>query len=130
MNEVNNILEFIKALLPVSETIHLNELALDEYGLLIEETGARGRIDSFQGYDGVISSTIQLYLRTTKSQGSYVRNTKKIKDYYKIVQENKGLENGKVKLLWVDTFTMATFKDSKGNSCYSILFPVIYKESE
>lgn len=127
---VNNIIEFIKALLPTDIPIYLTEIPLGEYGLLIEESGMRGRIASFKGYDGVIQSTIQLYIRAAKGQGSYIENTKRLKDDYSIVQANKGLEVDGMKLLWVDGFELANFKDGKNNPCYSLLFQVIYKESE
>ena len=105
-------------------------MPLDSYGLLIEETGTRGRIASFKGYDGVIQSTIQFYIRAERKQGAYVGNTKTLKDYFKTVQENKGLEVDGIKLLWVEGFDLETFKDEKGNPCYSLLFQIIYKESE
>lgn len=127
---VKNIIEYIKALLPTEIPLYLNEIPLGEFGLLIEETGIRGRIASFKGYDGVIQSTIQFYIRAAKGQGSYIENTQRLKDYFKIVQSNKGLEVDGIKLLWVDGFELAHFKDDKNNPCYSLLFQIIYKESE
>lgn len=123
-----NVIEYIKSLLPTSIPTHLNEIPLGEFGLLIEETGINGRIDSFKGYDGVVQSTIQLYIRANRAKGSYIENMTRLKEYYKIIQANKGKEIENIRLLWVGNFTLTSLKDDKNNPCFSMLFPIIYKE--
>lgn len=129
---ITNILEYTKSLLPQTTTdipIYLNQLPLNQKGLLIEESGAFGRIDSFDGYVGVIQSTIQLYIRASEN-ASYTNNMGTIKRYFKLVQASKGITKDNVKLLWVGNPTFSNGKDNQGNSYYSALFIVIYKESE
>lgn len=127
---MKNIVEYIKDLLPTSIPLYLKEIPLDKYGMLIEETGINGRVDSFDGYNGVIQSTIQLYIRTAKGQDSYIENTKLLKSNYKTIQKSRGKQVDCIRLIWVGGFNLSSFKDNKNNQCYSIMFPVIYKEME
>lgn len=123
-----NVLEFIKSLLPTSIPTYLNEIPLGEFGLLIEETGINGKTYSFKGFDGVVQSTIQLYIRANRAMGSYTENMTRLKEYYKVIQANTGKEIDNIRLLWVGSFTLTSLKDDKNNPCFSMLFPIIYKE--
>ena len=125
-----NIIELVDSLLPQDKIdIFYLELPDGKSGLLIEETGVNGSITSFQGYDGVISSRIQFYIRADKKSGKYADLDVLIKDFYKIVQSKMGYEKDNIKLLYVGEFTYTpNQRDEKGNYVFSLIFPVIYKE--
>lgn len=129
---MSNIIEFIDSLLP-QNLIPISYLNLPPNGLgmLIEETGIRGQSHSFKGYDGVISSTIQFYVKAAPSDGRYKEIEALLKRFYKIVQSNKGLEKGNIQLLFVEPYELTTnMRDEKNNYVFSMLFSVIYKEME
>lgn len=125
-----NIIELIDSLLSQDKIdIYYLELPDSVDGMLIEETGIRGRINSFKGYDGVISSTIQFYIRVKPQGNKYKEMTKLLKDFYKTVNDNLGYEYQGIKLLYVSEFDLtAGLRDNKNNYIFSLLFPVIYKE--
>lgn len=127
---MGNIVELIDSLLPQDKIkIYFLELPDKVEGMLIEETDATGSITSFNGYDGVISSRIQFYIRVSAIGGKYKEMSKLIKDFYVIVQRKMDYEYDGVKLLYVGEFDLtAGFKDEKGNYIFSLMFPVIYKE--
>lgn len=127
---MSNIVEYIDALLP-QDILPISYLTLPENtdGMLIEETGAIGRIDSFQGFDNVISSNIQFYARISPKSGKYKEIGGLLKQFYKKVQESKGVERDGIRLLWCDTFTLnQNIRDSQNNYIFSMIFNVIYKE--
>ena len=129
---MSNIIEFIDSLLP-QDLIPISYLELppDGFGMLIEETGIRGQAYSFNGYDGVISSTIQFYVKTAPYDGRYKEIVALLKRFFKVVQSNKGLEKGNIKLLFVEPYELTTnLRDEKNNYVFSMLFSVIYKEME
>lgn len=127
-----NIIELVDSLLPQDKiNIFYLELPEGKAGMLIEETGVNGSITSFKGYDGVISSTIQFYIRVDKKSGNYGNYDALIKDFYKLVQSKVGCEKDNIKLLYVGEFTYTpNLRDEKGNYIFSLLFPVIYKENK
>lgn len=127
-----NIIELIDSLLPQDKLdIYYLELPQDKSGMLIEETGVNGTITSFSGYDGVISSRIQFYVRADKKTIKYKYMDMLIKDFYKVVQSNVGCEKDNIKLLYVGEFTYTpNIRDEKGNYIFSLIFPVIYKENK
>ena len=129
---MSNILEFIDALLPQDKiNIHYLELPQDEMGMLIEETSINGKIHSFAGYDGVISSLIQFYVRVEPKNNKYKEINALLKSFYKIVKNNKGLEVENIKLLHVGEFNLSpAMRDEKNNYVFSLMFPIIYKEME
>lgn len=125
-----NIIELVDSLLPQDKIdIFYLELPDGKFGMLIEETGVSGSITSFKGYDGVISSRIQFYIRADKKSGKYANLDVLIKDFYKLVQSKMGYEKDNIKLLYVGEFTYTpNQRDEKGNYLFSLIFPVIYKE--
>lgn len=127
-----NIIELVDSLLPQNKVdIFYLELPEGKSGMLIEETGVSGSITSFKGYDGVISSTIQFYIRVDKKSGNYQNFDILIKDFYRLVQSKMGYEKDNIKLLYVGEFTYTpNQRDEKGNYIFSLLFPVIYKENK
>ena len=129
---MSNIIEFIDSLLP-QDRIPIFYLSIPDKtdGLLIEETGIRGQVNSFAGYKGVISSTIQLYVRCEPTSNKYKEINALLKEFYKIISSNKGLEKDGIKLLYVDQFNLTTnMRDERHNYIFSLMFSVIYKEME
>lgn len=126
-----NILELIDGFLP-QDILPISFLSLPQngIGMLIEETGTRGVISSFNGYDGVISSTIQFYVRVEPTSGRYKEIDKILKQFYKLVQSGVGVEKEQIKLLYVGEFNLVNMRDGKNNYIFSMTFPVIYKEME
>lgn len=125
-----NIIELVDSLLPQDKIdIFYLELPDGKFGMLIEETGVSGSITSFKGYDGVISSRIQFYIRADKKSGKYANLDVLIKDFYKLVQSKMGYEKDNIKLLYVGEFTYTpNMRDERGNYLFSLIFPVKYKE--
>lgn len=125
-----NVIELVDSLLPQDKIdIFYLELPDGKSGMLIEETGVSGSITSFKGYDGVISSRIQFYIRADKKSCKYADLDILIKDFYKLVQSKMGYEKDNIKLLYVGEFTYTpNQRDEKGNYIFSLIFPVIYKE--
>lgn len=129
---MGNIIELIDSFLPQDIVpIYYLSLPQDTTGMLIEETGIVGEINSFKGYDGVISSTIQLYAVVNPKDKTYTKMMSILKGFYKIIQEKVGTEQEKLKLLYVGSFNMTpNLRDDANNYVFSLTFPVIYKESE
>ena len=126
-----NILELIDGFLPQDQLpISFLSLPQNGYGMLIEETGANGVIGSFKGYDGVISSTIQFYVKVEPISGKYNEINGLLKRFYRLVQDGIGVEKEQIKLLYVGEFNLVNFRDAKNNYIFSMTFPVIYKEME
>lgn len=126
-----NILELIDGFLP-QDQIPISFLSLPHngYGMLIEETGATGVIGSFNGYDGVISSTIQFYVKVEPTSGKYNEINGLLKRFFRLVQSGIGIEKEQIKLLYVGEFNLVNMRDTKNNYIFSMTFPVIYKEME
>ena len=127
-----NILELIDSILPQNDIpIYFVDFPDSAFGLLIDESGVVGEINSFNGFDGVISSVIQFFVRVEPKNGKYREIERLLRRFYKIVQENKGIETNGVKLLYVGEFNLTpAIRDEKNNFVWSLSFPIIYKERD
>ena len=108
---------------------YIYEIPNDKYGLVLDETGTQGKVNSFDGYCGCVSSTINMYMRRSNvdEQAEYMQND--LKAAYNKIHKNKGKTFDNFKLLYVDYPSISSLmRDKNGNFVRSLTFTLIYKQ--
>lgn len=125
----NSIEEVIDSLLP-QDRIATVYTDIPDKGdiLLIEESRASGQIETLEGYEGLIESNIQFYVRKRAVQGSTVGVRQMLEDFYKLVYEKIGQVIGNYYIDNVSSFEISSsMRDKDNNLIQSLDFSIRYK---
>lgn len=112
----NTIEEVIDSLLP-QNLIDIVYVDLPSTGdcLLIEESRATGQIEELQGYDGLIESNIQFYIRKKATAGATVGIRQLLEQFYMFVYDKAGQYVGNYYIDNVSNFEISSSMRDKDN---------------
>lgn len=125
----NSIEEAIDSLLP-QNLIDIVYVDLPPKGdvLLIEESRASGQIEELQGYDGLIESNVQFYIRKKATSGATVGVRQLLEQFYMLVYDKVGQEVGNYYIDNVSSFEISSsMRDKDDNLIQSLDFSIRYK---
>jgi hypothetical protein len=121
--------EVIDCLLP-QDRIDIVYVDLPDKGdiLLIEESGATGQLEVLEGYEGVIESNIQFYVKKAIVQGTTVGIRQLLEEFYWLVYEQIGQTVGNYYIDNVSMFEISSsMRDKDKNIIQSLDFRIKYK---
>lgn len=96
--------------------------------LLIEETRAEGQLEILEGYEGVIESNIQFYVKKEAVQGATVGIRQMLEEFYGLVYEQIGKTVGNYSIENVSMFEISpTMRDKDNNVIQSLDFRIRYR---
>lgn len=121
--------EVIDSLLPHDKiTVVYKDLPPKGDVLLIEESQATGQIEILEGYQGLIESNIQFYVRKRALAGSNVAVRLILEDFYKLVYDKVGQTIGNYYIDNVGMFEISSsMRDKDDNIIQSLDFSIKYK---
>lgn len=125
----NSIEEVIDSLLPQNliDIVYV-DLSKDGDVLLIEESRATGKIEELQGYDGLIESNVQFYIRKKATSGATVGVRQLLEQFYMLVYDKVGQEVGNYYIDNVSSFEISSsMRDKDDNLIQSLDFSIRYK---
>lgn len=125
----NYIEEVIDSLLP-QDVIDIRHKDMPENGdiLLIEESSINGKIEVLEGYQGLIESNIQFYVRKRAVKGSTVAVRQLLEQFYGLVYENIGQTVGNYYIDNVSMFEISSsMRDKDNNLIQSLDFSIRYQ---
>lgn len=125
-----SIVKVIKMLLPQDKiNIALVDLPPEGDVLLIEESGVRGKIRTFEGYKGEVESNIQFYVRVKSKGGSYVTTRDLLESFYKVVYEHIGIIIGNYEIKYIGEYEITgAMRDKNNNLIVSMDFTIKYRK--
>lgn len=119
----------IKTILPQDKIyIALTDIPKDGDCLLIEESRATGQIETLEGYQGLIESNIQFYIRKKAKAGATVGVRQLLEEFYGLVYGKIGQTVGNY---YIDNISMfeisSSMRDKDNNLIQSLDFSIRYK---
>ena len=125
----NSIEEVIDSLLPQDKIdIVYSDMPDRTDMLLIEETRAEGQLEVLEGYQGLIESNIQFYVKKASVQGSTVGVRQLLEEFYWLVYNKIGENIGNYYIDNVSMFEISSsMRDKNNNIVQSLDFRIRYK---